>query len=67
MNIVKNTNASADLIFINGKIVTVNAASDICSALAIAGERIIAVGSDTEVRATARDDDKILCAVGHTR
>jgi predicted amidohydrolase YtcJ len=43
----------ADAIFVNGRIVTVNERSEIVQAFAVRGERIIAVGSDSEVRKLA--------------
>jgi predicted amidohydrolase YtcJ len=43
----------ADVVFVNGRIVTVNDRSEIAQAFAVRGERIIAVGSDSEVRKLA--------------
>jgi predicted amidohydrolase YtcJ len=40
----------ADLVLVNGKVITVDAADSIAEALAILGPRIIAVGSNAEVR-----------------
>lgn len=43
----------ADAIFFNGRIVTVNANSDVAQAFAVRGDRLLAVGSDTEIRQLA--------------
>jgi predicted amidohydrolase YtcJ len=43
--------ATAERIFYNGKIITLDRASTVCSALATAGERILATGADDAVRA----------------
>lgn len=44
---------TADVIFWNGKVVTLNHRHEVASAVAIAGGRILAVGPDTVVRALA--------------
>ena len=41
--------APADVVLLGGKILTVDAQNRVCSALAIRGERIVAVGSDAEI------------------
>jgi predicted amidohydrolase YtcJ len=46
-------NTHADLIFIGGRVHTVNATNDVVPALAVGGGRILAAGSDAEVRALA--------------
>src|SRR5262249_24125320 len=43
----------ATLIFVGGRLHTVDAQNNIAEALAVAGERILAVGSNAEVRALA--------------
>ncbi len=45
----------ADLIFFNGKIVTMDAAGAIASAVAVQGDRFIRAGSDAEIQALAGD------------
>jgi predicted amidohydrolase YtcJ len=40
---------TASLVFTNGKIITVNARDDIAQAVAVEGERIVAVGSTAEI------------------
>lgn len=42
-------NARADLILRSGKVITLDARSCVCEAIAVAGERIVAVGRDDEV------------------
>jgi predicted amidohydrolase YtcJ len=42
------------LIFTGGRVHTVNASNDIAEAVAVAGDRIVAVGSNAEIRAMAR-------------
>jgi len=46
-------NTRADLIFTGGRVHTVNAANDVVPALAVGGGRVLAAGSDAEVRALA--------------
>ena len=41
---------TADLIFTGGRVHTVNAANDVVPALAVGGGRVLAVGSDDDVR-----------------
>ncbi|RQW80500.1 MAG: hypothetical protein EHM79_20085, partial [Geobacter sp.] len=43
----------ADLIFFNGKVITVDAGDHICQAVAIRGDTILAVGSDVDIQALA--------------
>jgi hypothetical protein len=45
--------AQAHLIFVGGRVHTVNAGDEVAQALAVAGDRILAVGRDAEVRALA--------------
>ena len=49
--------AAADIILKNGKVITVDAAFTIAQAIAIAGDRIIAVGPDAAMTAHARSGD----------
>jgi predicted amidohydrolase YtcJ len=58
--------APANLVFVNGKIVTVNPAFDIKSAIAISGERIAAVGSDAQALAAAGADATVIDLGGRT-
>lgn len=50
----------ADLILLNGKIVTMDAAGATVQALAADGDRIIALGSDDEVRSLAGGDARVI-------
>ena len=43
----------ADLIFTGGRVHTVNATNDVVPALAVGGGRVLAAGSDADVRALA--------------
>ncbi len=52
--------APASLLLVNGKIVTVNGRGDIAGALAIAGERILAAGSEAEMRRHAGPETRII-------
>ena len=49
-----------ELIFTGGRVHTVNATNDVAPAVAIGGERIIAVGSDAEVRALADSKTRVV-------
>ena len=46
-------NDRADLIFVEGRVHTVNATNDVVPALAVGGGRVLAAGGDAEVRALA--------------
>lgn len=50
----------ADVVFVNGKIITVDAKFSIASAIAVAGDRILAVGSDQEVTAYAAPETQVI-------
>ncbi len=41
---------TADSIYVNGKVVTVDARDSIAQALAVKGDRILAVGTNEEIR-----------------
>lgn len=56
----------ADLIVKNGKIVTVNDRFDIVSAVAVAGETVIAAGSDEEMEQYRKEDTVIINLQGKT-
>ena len=58
--------SSADLVFLNGKILTVDARNSIQSALAIRGERIVAVGSDAEISLHIGDQTQVIRLDGKT-
>jgi predicted amidohydrolase YtcJ len=46
-------NDHADLIFVGGRVHTVNTTNDIVPALAVGGGRILAAGGDAEIRSLA--------------
>src|SRR4051794_5312172 len=56
----------ADLIFLNGKIVTVDRHFTIAEAVAIKGDRIVAVGSNREIRKFAGSKTKMIDLAGKT-
>ena len=53
-------NTHADLIFTGGRVHTVNAANDVVPALAVGGGRILAAGSDADVRALATAGTRVV-------
>jgi predicted amidohydrolase YtcJ len=55
-----------DVILVNGKVVTVDDYFSISEAVAIRGDRILAVGSDEEIRALAGGDSEVLDLGGRT-
>jgi len=57
---------SADLVFTNGRIYTVDATRPMASALAVRGDRILFVGSDVEARALAGTATRIVDLQGKT-
>ena len=57
---------TADLVLYNGKIVTVDASFSIAQAVAIRGERFIAVGANDAVRATGGPNTKQIDLNGRT-
>ncbi len=56
----------ADLVLLNGKVLTMDPARPEASALAIAGDRVLAVGSDAEVRKVAGDGARVVDLAGKT-
>lgn len=63
---VGNSATNADLILINGKIITVDAKDSIAQAIAIRDGKILAVGSTEEVRKIADQNAKIIDLQGRT-
>lgn len=53
-------NSPADLILVNGAVVTVDEAQPSAEAVAVRGDRILAVGTDAEVRALAGPETRIV-------
>src|SRR4051812_4400230 len=56
----------ADLVLVNGKIVTVDARFSIAQAIAIKGERIVAVGTSADVRKAAAPNAREIDLGGRT-
>ena len=61
-----DSNAKADLIFVNGTILTMEDGFPTASAIAIQGERILAVGENDAVLAMADDDTQLIDLQGLT-
>ena len=57
---------AADLILINGKVLTVDARNTIAEAVAVQGERIVAVGTSAEIRRRAGPSSRIVDLRGRT-
>ena len=61
-----HSQAAADLLLINGKIITVDAKDSVAQAVAIQNGKIVAVGSNEEVRKRAAKDARIIDLHGRT-
>jgi predicted amidohydrolase YtcJ len=61
-----NANVYADLVLINGKIVTIDAKDSIAEAVANKFGRIVVVGSDSEVKPLIGDDTEVVDLCGRT-
>jgi len=57
---------NADTIIVGGSVLTVNRTNDIAQAVAVRGNRILAVGTDEEIRALAGEHTKVIDASGCT-
>jgi predicted amidohydrolase YtcJ len=57
---------TADTVFVNGKILTVNARDEVTDALAIRGERILSVGTRFDVEQMVGSDTKVVNLNGRT-
>lgn len=57
--------AAPDTIFYNGKIITVDEVSPLSEAFAVKGDRFLAVGSNTEVKALAAPATRMIDLRGH--
>src|SRR5690242_19993695 len=56
----------ADIIFTSGKVHTVNAANDVAEAVAVGAGRILAVGSNADIRALASSDTRTVALAGRS-
>jgi len=56
----------ADIIFHNGQVITMNAGQPLAQAIAVSGERIVAVGDDEQVLALAGEGTRIIDLAGKT-
>jgi hypothetical protein len=57
---------AADSIYVNGKVVTVDGRDSIAQALAVKGDRLLAVGTDAEVREWAGAGTEVIDLAGKT-
>ena len=57
---------AADLVLTNGRIITVNASDSIAQAVAIAGSRIVAVGTNDEMRSRIGPATRVIDLAGRT-
>ena len=64
--IVNAQQPRADLILVNGRVLTVDANDRVAQAVAVAGNRIIAVGSNADVERTAGPNTRRVDLQGHT-
>jgi predicted amidohydrolase YtcJ len=60
------SNPAADIVFLDGKVATVNANDEVTEALAVRGNRILCVGRRGDVEATIGPDTKVLNLKGRT-
>ncbi len=60
------TTLAKQTLFVGGKVITVDAAFSLAQAVLVAGERILAVGTDAEVRALAAPDAVVVPLNGAT-
>lgn len=56
----------ADLVFLNGKVLTMDQARPEATAIAVAGDRILAVGSDEEIAKLRGEGTKVIDLAGRT-
>jgi predicted amidohydrolase YtcJ len=56
----------AERVFVNGKVVTVDRDFTICSAIAVAGEKILATGSDAQIAAHVGEHTETVDLAGRT-
>jgi hypothetical protein len=64
--VAATTARKADLLLVNGKVLTMDPARPEATALAVAGDRVLAVGSDAEVRRLAGDGTRVVDLAGRT-
>lgn len=64
--VAATTQKRADLVLLNGKVLTMDPARPEASALAVAGDRVLAVGSDAEIRKLAGDGTRVVDLAGKT-
>lgn len=57
---------AADSIYVNGKVLTIDPEDSIASALAVKGDKIVAVGSDSEIRQLGGNSTQVVDLAGKT-
>jgi predicted amidohydrolase YtcJ len=57
-------NQSADLVVVNAKVATMNDANPTCEAIAVKGDRILAVGKNADIKKLVGDETKTIDAKG---
>ena len=60
------TTKQADVVFVNGSVITVDKKDQICEAVAVGGNRIIGAGNSPEIRALAGPETRILDLKGRS-
>jgi predicted amidohydrolase YtcJ len=60
------SHSTVDLAFINGNVITVNARDDIAEAVAVAGDRIVRVGTTREIRELVVPNTRVIDLAGRT-
>jgi predicted amidohydrolase YtcJ len=65
-SLLAQTSAGADLVFVNGKVVTVDDRFTIAQAIAVKGDRIVAVGSTQDIARVAGPGAKTIDLMGRT-
>ena len=59
-----NTWRDADLAFVNGRVITVNQRDDVAEAVAVAGNRIVRVGSNESIKALVGNGTRVVDLAG---
>jgi len=58
--------SAASLVLINGKILTINARFDVAQAVAVSGDRVLALGSDSDIRPLIGEGTRVVDLDGRT-
>src|SRR5262249_2211302 len=60
----ENGSGNADLVFLNGRVITVNPHDEIAEAVAVVGNRIALVGTNESVKALVGNETRVLDLAG---